>query len=39
MTCPTTRERLLACERPDKPGPELSRHLVGCEACREWLRR
>jgi hypothetical protein len=39
MTCATTRERLLACERPDKPGPELSRHLIGCEACQEWLRR
>ncbi|MGL4554588.1 MAG: hypothetical protein ACRC33_25775 [Gemmataceae bacterium] len=39
MTCATTRDRLLGCERPDQPGPDLSRHLAGCDDCQRWLRR
>jgi hypothetical protein len=39
MTCAAVRERLLASERPDHPGPEESAHLAGCPACHAWLRR
>lgn len=39
MSCTVVRQRLLGSERPDKPGPEESRHLAGCSACHAWLRR
>ncbi len=39
MNCQETRDHLLRCERPDRPGPAPSAHLVGCDPCRAWLRR
>lgn len=39
MNCEQVRQQLLARERPDRPGPALSRHLRGCDACCGWLRR
>ncbi|MFO0843980.1 MAG: hypothetical protein U0797_16540 [Gemmataceae bacterium] len=39
MNCADVRQRLLLSERPDKPGPEESRHLAGCSSCHAWLRR
>jgi hypothetical protein len=39
MSCETTRERLLRCERPDRPPADVQPHLAGCAACRAWQRR
>jgi hypothetical protein len=39
MNCAIVRQRLLGSERPDKPGPEESRHLATCATCHAWLRR
>jgi hypothetical protein len=39
MSCTTVRQRLLACERPDKPAAAETRHLASCADCRAWLRR
>lgn len=39
MNCAPVRQQLLASERPDRPGPVLSRHLRACDSCRAWLRR
>lgn len=39
MNCQSARERVLASERPDRPGPGASAHLQGCPTCRSWLRK
>jgi hypothetical protein len=39
MNCTAIRNRLLACEQPDFPPPEVREHLAACAACRSVQQR
>jgi hypothetical protein len=39
MNCTAIRNRLLACEQPDFPPPEVREHLADCAACRAVQQR
>jgi hypothetical protein len=39
MNCDTVLRRLLASERPDRPGAEVQHHLARCPACRAVQRK
>jgi hypothetical protein len=39
MNCILIQRRLLACEQPDFPPPEVRAHLISCPECRSWQAR
>lgn len=39
MNCTSVQRRLIACERPEEPPPELRDHLAHCASCRDCQAR